>query len=143
MHLPAIAVAASSPGLAACDSATDTGSCLPGTNDQLHSQSKFPYHKVHQRLQPGRLPNCCAQARFRLCSSLRVWHPPSLSLQVVLLQSVPRLGSPGELVSVANGMMTNYLIPQKLAKPATDAILKYASNFWQLLQRWGEAVGTT
>lgn len=43
--------------------------------------------------------------------------------QVVLLSNIPKLGSQGELLSVQQGYMMNYLIPQGLAKKATPEIL--------------------
>jgi ribosomal protein L9 len=60
--------------------------------------------------------------------------PPS-SMQVVLAQNVGSLGKAGDLVSVQNGYMVNYLIPQGLAKPATKEILAYAPLFSVLLGR--------
>lgn len=51
-------------------------------------------------------------------------------LQVVLTSTVPKLGQQGELISVQNGFVTNYLVPQGLAKVATKEILAYASAHW-------------
>lgn len=45
-------------------------------------------------------------------------------VQVVLNQDVIKLGRTGDLVEVAPGYARNYLVPQKLAVPATPAILK-------------------
>ena len=43
---------------------------------------------------------------------------------VVLLKDVKRLGTAGEVRSVADGYARNYLIPRGLAVPATDAALE-------------------
>lgn len=51
-------------------------------------------------------------------------------LQVVLTSTVPKLGQQGELISVQNGFVTNYLVPQGLARVATKEILAYASAHW-------------
>lgn len=44
-------------------------------------------------------------------------------LQVVLTSNVPKLGQQGELLSLQNGFVTNYLVPQGLARVATKEIL--------------------
>ncbi len=44
-------------------------------------------------------------------------------MRVVLLKDVKRLGTAGEVRSVADGYARNYLIPRGLAVPATDAAL--------------------
>ncbi len=43
------------------------------------------------------------------------------TLQVILQSDVPNLGTSGELVKVRPGYARNYLIPRKLAVPATTA----------------------
>lgn len=48
----------------------------------------------------------------------------SKKLQVVLSKSVNKLGSDGDIVEVAPGYATNYLIPQGIAKLATPGIIK-------------------
>ena len=45
-------------------------------------------------------------------------------MQVILKQRLENLGQPGDVVSVKPGYARNYLIPQGLAYPATDANLK-------------------
>jgi len=45
-------------------------------------------------------------------------------MRVVLLKDVKRLGTVGEVRSVADGYARNYLIPRGLAVPATDAALE-------------------
>lgn len=42
-----------------------------------------------------------------------------MSVQVILLQDVEKLGLRGEVVDVARGYARNYLLPQRLAEPAT------------------------
>ncbi|GFE70214.1 50S ribosomal protein L9 [Chroococcus sp. FPU101] len=48
----------------------------------------------------------------------------SKKLQVVLSKSVNKLGKDGDLVEVAPGYATNYLIPQGIAKLASPGIIK-------------------
>jgi large subunit ribosomal protein L9 len=44
--------------------------------------------------------------------------------QVILLQDVDKVGLRGEVVSVARGFARNYLLPRRLAEPATPARVK-------------------
>jgi large subunit ribosomal protein L9 len=48
--------------------------------------------------------------------------------QVVLLADVENLGSAGEAVEVSPGYLRNYLVPRKLAQPATKASLADAQR---------------
>jgi large subunit ribosomal protein L9 len=45
-------------------------------------------------------------------------------MKVILMSDVPALGHRGETRDVANGYARNYLLPRKLAVPATPANLK-------------------
>ena len=45
-------------------------------------------------------------------------------MKVVLRQAVDRLGQLGEIIEVKDGYARNYLIPQKIAYPATKGYLK-------------------
>lgn len=45
-------------------------------------------------------------------------------MQVILLEKVANLGDLGDVVRVKNGYARNYLIPQKIARRATDSALK-------------------
>jgi len=49
-------------------------------------------------------------------------------IQLVLNQTVSKLGSVGDLVEVAPGYARNYLVPQGLAVRATPGILKQAER---------------
>ncbi len=42
-------------------------------------------------------------------------------MEVILRQDIPRLGSRGQIVNVADGYARNYLLPRRLAVPATEA----------------------
>src|SRR5919206_4099907 len=42
-------------------------------------------------------------------------------MEVILLQDVEKVGLRGEVVDVARGFARNYLVPRKLAEPATPA----------------------
>ena len=45
-------------------------------------------------------------------------------MEIILLQEVDNLGAPGQVVQVASGYGRNYLLPKKLAIPATSGNLK-------------------
>lgn len=45
-------------------------------------------------------------------------------MQVILLEKVVNLGDLGDVVRVRNGYARNYLIPQKMARRATESALK-------------------
>jgi large subunit ribosomal protein L9 len=47
-------------------------------------------------------------------------------MKVILLQDVDRVGRRGSVQNVADGYGRNFLIPRKLAVPATDANMKFA-----------------
>ena len=46
--------------------------------------------------------------------------------QAILLKDVENLGEAGEAVDVSSGYLRNYLVPRKLAQPATDKSLEEA-----------------
>lgn len=48
--------------------------------------------------------------------------------QAILLQDVESLGERGQAIDVAPGYLRNYLIPRKLAQPATPAALEEAQR---------------
>ncbi|MBA3533093.1 MAG: 50S ribosomal protein L9 [Ardenticatenales bacterium] len=56
-------------------------------------------------------------------------------MQVMLIQDVVKLGYVGEVVEVKNGYGRNYLIPQKLAVPATKGALKQAELLRQAAEK--------
>jgi large subunit ribosomal protein L9 len=45
-------------------------------------------------------------------------------MKVILMREVPALGDAGEVVEAANGYARNYLIPKKLALPASPANMR-------------------
>ena len=45
-------------------------------------------------------------------------------MQVILLEKVVNLGDLGDVVRVRNGYARNFLIPQKMARRATETALK-------------------
>ena len=49
-------------------------------------------------------------------------------MEVILRQHVDNLGRRGEIVKVADGYARNYLLPRKLALPATDANKQWISR---------------
>ncbi len=49
-------------------------------------------------------------------------------MKVILLQDVANLGKKHEVKEVKNGFARNFLIPQKLVKPATREALKWLEN---------------
>jgi large subunit ribosomal protein L9 len=48
--------------------------------------------------------------------------------QAILLQDVETLGEKGTVVDVSSGYLRNYLLPRKLAEPATTASIQAASR---------------
>ncbi|HXG35298.1 MAG TPA: 50S ribosomal protein L9 [Bryobacteraceae bacterium] len=42
-------------------------------------------------------------------------------MQVILRENIEKLGNRGDIVNVANGYARNYLLPRRLAVPATEA----------------------
>jgi large subunit ribosomal protein L9 len=48
--------------------------------------------------------------------------------QAILLQAVEQLGDRGEVIDVAPGYLRNYLVPRKLAQPATAASIAEAER---------------
>jgi large subunit ribosomal protein L9 len=48
--------------------------------------------------------------------------------QAILLQDVEALGERGKVVDVSAGYLRNYLLPRKLAEPATNASIKVAQR---------------
>ncbi len=44
-----------------------------------------------------------------------------MATEVFLMQDVPNLGAEGEIVHVADGYARNYLFPQHIGEPVTDA----------------------
>lgn len=49
-------------------------------------------------------------------------------MKVILCQDIKSLGKKDEVVNVSDGYANNYLLPRKLAIPATDANLKDLDN---------------
>jgi large subunit ribosomal protein L9 len=55
--------------------------------------------------------------------------------QAILLQDVESLGARGEAVDVAPGYLRNYLVPRKLAQPATAGALEEAQRRMEAAER--------
>jgi large subunit ribosomal protein L9 len=55
--------------------------------------------------------------------------------QAILLRDVEKLGSAGEAVDVSPGYLRNYLVPRKLAQPATKASLEEAERRREAAER--------
>jgi len=55
--------------------------------------------------------------------------------QAILLKDVEKLGSAGEAVDVSSGYLRNYLVPRKLAQPATKASLEEAERRREAAER--------
>ena len=55
--------------------------------------------------------------------------------QVILLQDVETLGERGAVVDVSKGYLRNYLVPRKLAQPATKGLLAQAQVQAQAAER--------
>ena len=59
--------------------------------------------------------------------------------QAILLADVENLGERGTAVEVAPGYLRNYLIPRKLAQPATPGALEEAQRRMEAAERAAEA----
>jgi large subunit ribosomal protein L9 len=59
--------------------------------------------------------------------------------QAILLQDVESLGERGQAVEVAPGYLRNYLIPRKLAQPATPGALEEARRQLEAAERAAKA----
>jgi large subunit ribosomal protein L9 len=55
--------------------------------------------------------------------------------QAILLEDVESLGQRGQAIDVSPGYLRNYLIPRKLAQPATDAALAEAQRRLETTER--------
>jgi large subunit ribosomal protein L9 len=55
--------------------------------------------------------------------------------QAILLKDVENLGAAGEAVDVSSGYLRNYLIPRKLAQPATRGALEDAERRRQAAEK--------
>ena len=55
--------------------------------------------------------------------------------QAILLQDVEQLGERGAVVDVSKGYLRNYLIPRKLAEPATKGSIEAARTRQQAAER--------
>ena len=55
--------------------------------------------------------------------------------QAILLQSVDRLGERGEVIDVSDGYLRNFLVPRKLAQPATAASIAEARRRQEAAER--------
>jgi large subunit ribosomal protein L9 len=55
--------------------------------------------------------------------------------QAILLSDVENLGAAGEAVDVSPGYLRNYLLPRKLAQPATKASLEDAQRRREVAER--------
>jgi large subunit ribosomal protein L9 len=59
--------------------------------------------------------------------------------QAILLADVASLGERGHVVDVAPGYLRNYLVPRKLAQPATAGALQEAKRRMEAAERAAEA----
>jgi large subunit ribosomal protein L9 len=55
--------------------------------------------------------------------------------QAILLEDVESLGSAGDAVDVSSGYLRNFLVPRRLAQPATDASLREAQRRREVAER--------
>ena len=55
--------------------------------------------------------------------------------QAILLQDVETLGERGSVVDVSSGYLRNYLLPRKLAEPATDNSIQAAQKRREAAER--------
>ena len=58
--------------------------------------------------------------------------------QVILLQDVENVGEKGAVVDVSKGYLRNFLVPRKLAQPATKGLVEQARRAAESQQRAAE-----
>ena len=58
-----------------------------------------------------------------------------MPMKVILREDIPNLGKSGDLVSVKPGFGRNYLLPRKLAEPATTASIHAATRRQEAAER--------
>jgi large subunit ribosomal protein L9 len=56
-------------------------------------------------------------------------------MEVILREHVDNLGKRGEIVKVADGFARNYLLPRKLALPATDGNRKHVERERKIMEQ--------
>lgn len=66
------------------------------------------------------MPKTKTKKRPRTSRSKRLPRGPRGGIELLLVQSVEKLGEPGEVIEVRPGYANNYLLPQGLATIATD-----------------------
>jgi len=49
-------------------------------------------------------------------------------MRIILKKTYPQIGAKGEIKEVKNGFARNFLIPQKIALPASDSNIAYIKN---------------
>src|SRR3989344_2856412 len=59
-------------------------------------------------------------------------------MKVILLQDVEKLGKKYDLKEVKDGYARNFLLPGKLARPATKEALKWLENQKELIEKEAE-----
>jgi large subunit ribosomal protein L9 len=62
--------------------------------------------------------------------------------EAILLQDVDKLGERGTIVDVSKGYLRNYLVPRKLAQPATPGALEAAKAHMEATERAKEAAAS-
>lgn len=55
--------------------------------------------------------------------------------QAILLEQVEQLGEPGDVIDVSPGYLRNYLVPRRLAQPATAAAVAEAERRREAAER--------
>ena len=90
-----------------------SGVCAPHQRRLRRSDQEGPEHR------PAAL-RCGTLIRARsLRRTAAPWSPQEKTMEVILRADVPKLGHRGDLVDVAAGYARNFLLPRKLAVPAT------------------------
>lgn len=59
-------------------------------------------------------------------------------MKVILLKDVEKIGKMFEIKTVKNGYARNFLIPKKLAKPATKEVLKWVEMQKEIIEKKAE-----
>ena len=105
----------------------------------------MPFVPERAKILPRRISGTCALHQRKLRTALHARAPAGADpvhggvgdrdqMEVILREHVDNLGKRGEIVKVADGYARNYLLPRKLALPATDGNSKHVERERKIME---------